>query len=328
MFLRTESSKIRTIRQYYRLDFPLDEIEQLFGDKFEEREFGFAFADGYFVRSVFFRKSEELLNFLVKKTPHHAYVGALYDGPQVSKKTRFDLLRWKGREFVIDLDIDLQQWRICGCQGFQCCMDCIKFIIIAAQLYTCILTTDFGFKQVRWYFSGRRGAHCWVFDEEARTLDKENRMAIINYLSLQGSDFRSLNWSLKKHFYEKVFLSFFHLASQEELEMLGFHPRLIELKTRHTLLSFSKKVGLFEGGDTILELKHVFSSDLFCKMIQNCILIPDRSVSIDPGHLLRLPYSLNGDTGKVARSIDDINDLNRWISCFFEESLLQSKHWR
>ena len=44
-----------------------------------------------------------------------------------------------------------------------------------------ILQKDFGFQQIMWVFSGRRGLHCWIFDDRARFLDRRCRDAILGY---------------------------------------------------------------------------------------------------------------------------------------------------
>ena len=46
------------------------------------------------------------------------------------------------------------------------------------------LIEDFGFKRILWIYSGRRGVHCWVCDDRARTLTREGRRAIVGYLEL------------------------------------------------------------------------------------------------------------------------------------------------
>ena len=42
---------------------------------------------------------------------------------------------------------------------------------------------DFGFKEILWVFSGRRGVHAWVADDRAFKLDTRGRNAIIGYLT-------------------------------------------------------------------------------------------------------------------------------------------------
>jgi DNA primase small subunit len=35
-----------------------------------------------------------------------------------------------------------------------------------------------------WIYSGRRGVHCWVCDDHARTLSAEVRRAIVGYIEV------------------------------------------------------------------------------------------------------------------------------------------------
>lgn len=50
------------------------------------------------------------------------------------------------------------------------------------------LTNDFGFKAMLWVFSGRRGIHCWIADEAARTMTNEHRAAVTEYMFLAVSN--------------------------------------------------------------------------------------------------------------------------------------------
>lgn len=46
------------------------------------------------------------------------------------------------------------------------------------------LKDDFGFENILWIYSGRRGIHCWVCDPSARNLSNEERSSIVEYLSM------------------------------------------------------------------------------------------------------------------------------------------------
>lgn len=62
--------------------------------------------------------------------------------------------------------------------------------VLLVYMYICVyISDDFGFQNILWVFSGRRGIHCWVSDYEARTLDSLGRAAIADYLCLiMGGD--------------------------------------------------------------------------------------------------------------------------------------------
>jgi DNA primase small subunit len=72
----------------------------------------------------------------------------------------------------------------------QCCSDkkickrCWAFIVLAAKVVDAILRADFGFSQLLWVYSGRRGIHCWVSDRAALELNDDQRKSIVGWIDV------------------------------------------------------------------------------------------------------------------------------------------------
>lgn len=188
------------LSEYYQKKFPLDRfISYISPDDFNKREFMFIINENV-TRNLSFSTPEEMKKFMVSNSVESAYVGAVYDKPP-SKTNRIQYLNWRYREFIFDIDLsdydavdpdgNYVGVRTCGCDKYGYCKLCWPLVIDAATFIDETMIEDFGFKEMKWFFSGRRGVHGWVMENETKNLTNEQRTSILNYLTMINDPTRS-----------------------------------------------------------------------------------------------------------------------------------------
>eukprot|EP01053_Blabericola_migrator_P003008 Blabericola_migrator_1__3007@NODE_1871_length_3620_cov_50_805235_g1156_i1_p2_GENE_NODE_1871_length_3620_cov_50_805235_g1156_i1NODE_1871_length_3620_cov_50_805235_g1156_i1_p2_ORF_typecomplete_len412_score61_25DNA_primase_S/PF01896_19/9_5e54nsp7/PF08716_10/1_5e02nsp7/PF08716_10/6_3_NODE_1871_length_3620_cov_50_805235_g1156_i1801315 len=284
-----------------------------------------------------------------KPIPHKFDIGAVYTKPVSAKDNVLNNdtpFRPIAREFVLDIDMnDYDNIRTC-CEGKKVCKKCWRFLAIAAHLIDDTLKEDFGFKEVLWVFSGRRGIHCWVTDVDAKKLATSTRSAVASYMvAISSTRLTSSNVPLKGRYARRAVkvLSVMWPRILEEQNFF-FHPSkgsscLDQLKE---LLQgiFSSKAFDVEGifkeirnahgiwGDS-LKLWHKLSSilndakpskpgDTHANDALDAIMVYflqpklDINVSKDMGHLLKSPFVIHQGTGKICcpLQLNEIDDFD------------------
>jgi len=164
---------------------------------FSRREFSFTLepmpGEEIYIRYQSFSDLEGLRSAINRRQPRKIDIGAVFSHPpkdknaygggsSSSKNTGFRPVQ---RELVFDIDLtDYDDVRRCGCSGAQICRTCWTFMAAALKVMNQGLREDFGFEHIAWFYSGRRGIHAWVCDEEARNLSDEARSAVANYFEI------------------------------------------------------------------------------------------------------------------------------------------------
>ena len=125
------------------------------------------FDEEYVIRNMSYKKPEEFKDYVLKMVPLRIDIGAYFNGDVSQNKNKVKDLHIKPieREFVIDIDMnDYDHIRTC-CEGKKLCKKCWEYIKAAYEVLKVILEDSFGFTNILWVFSGRRGLHAWVCDK-------------------------------------------------------------------------------------------------------------------------------------------------------------------
>jgi len=238
---------------------------------FNKREFGFTIFQKEektkrFIRNYSFEEPSNLKSFIIEKNAIGVYIGAIYDPPP-SPKNPITKNKWQGRELIFDLDLtDYDDIRECGKGKDHYCPKCWPLITKAAKFIDESLKKDFGFEEIIWVYSGRRGLHAWVLDEEAFLLDEKNREAIAEYLTVTSE-----HEFFPPKYYERA-IKIYANMDQTNLD-------LIKRK------EFIKKI----WKNIVKELPRI-----------------DKKVTMDIVRLLRVPGSIHDETGKIVTIIEEI----------------------
>ncbi|MHA1243785.1 MAG: DNA primase catalytic subunit PriS [Candidatus Heimdallarchaeota archaeon] len=302
----------KLVNKYYRDVFDPGDLISIIGlSTFYRREFAFLLENNIFVRNLSFKTSSELIDYILKNPVMRSYVGAVYETPP-SKQNSIQKIKWLSREFCFDLDLnDYDLVRTCGCQGKEeYCKICWSLVQESVSFLDKTLREDFGFNDIVWVFSGRRGFHAWVRDARAGTLTQEQRNSMVRYLSLikDGSRTQAVEKDLKNvlplrnRIIEMVAKAFFDKATDKELraEPFKFTGKQIE-RLRYNLKDNSKPFHFTY--DTILEKKHDKDA-VFTHIITHRYPRIDRKVSIDLRRILKIPGGVQDTNGKICCKVD------------------------
>ncbi|MFO7791734.1 MAG: DNA primase catalytic subunit PriS [Candidatus Saliniplasma sp.] len=176
--VKTRRFLSRVLRDHYR------SVDLYLPYRFTRREFAFVYMGGKGMhRPVGFSTRKEASDFLIKKTPLHAYYStAYYSDPKVPMKNK----EWLGADLVFDLDAD----HLPG--GDQLTYpEQLKEVKKKTQLLVHdFLLDDFGIdeNELYLYFSGHRGYHIHIRNRKVLQMSSQARREIVDYITGIGLD--------------------------------------------------------------------------------------------------------------------------------------------
>jgi len=185
---------------YYGNLFPFKLFYKWLGlekaDVFDRREFSFTLENDIYCRFQSYKNDEEFKKEVMRGLPVKIDIGAIYN----TQPKYHNSVMVKGdaksfvpvqKEMIFDIDMtDYDDIRTC-CKDAKICNKCWKFMVVAYRILQAILAEDFGFTNIMWIFSGRRGIHCWVSDERAKKLNNDGRSAIANYIKYRNVNLKT-----------------------------------------------------------------------------------------------------------------------------------------
>ncbi|XP_034393037.1 DNA primase small subunit [Cyclopterus lumpus] len=317
---------------YYRRLFPFSQYYRWLNyggvqkNYFQNREFSFTLKDDIYVRYQSFSTQTELEKEMQKMNPYKIDIGAIYSHrPNQHNTVKSGTFQALEKELVFDIDMtDYDDVRSC-CSAADICCRCWTLMTIAIRVLDRALRDDFGFQQLLWVYSGRRGVHCWVCDEAARKLSVTARSAVAEYLSLvKGGDdtvkkvvltdpiHPSIRESLV--FVERYFPRY-ALQDQDILgrkesvdKVLALMPDDVRKELQQAFQNEKKPENRWKlvvnqaiRKQSISKKSQHFDKEI---MLQYCYPRLDVNVSKGVNHLLKSPFSVHPKTGRISVPMD------------------------
>ncbi|CAK7264126.1 p48 polypeptide of DNA primase [Sporothrix epigloea] len=317
--LSLQASDPEVMRSFYQRLFPWRYLFQWLNhsptptNDFAHREFAFTLQNDAYLRYQAFPTSDLLRKDVLRLMPLRFEIGPVYTTNPAERKTLSNAAAFKPLAKELCFDIDLTDYD-----------DILRVVDVA-------LREDFGFQHIMWVYSGRRGAHAWVCDKKARTLDDQRRRAIVGYLEVlrggsQGGKrvnirrpmhphlTRSLN-VLRTHFQEDVLRDQDPWGTEENAEkllsLLPDHNLVAALRRKWDAAPGRSSTHKWADIDAVAKTGNIKGLDmkqlLECK--QDIVLeytYPrlDANVSKKLNHLLKSPFVVHPGTGRVCVPID------------------------
>jgi DNA primase small subunit len=322
-------------RHYYQKDFALDDN---FIPEIEKREFGFNLFEGWMLRHKSFKNNEDLKTFIGTCVPSDVYYSCAY---YYNPEAEMDKKEWLGADLIFDIDADHIQtacdkihdvWTcescgfmgrgitpekcpICNGEKFNTatwpCEKCLASAKAETIKLLDILMHDFGFskKDIRVFFSGHRGYHIHIENENIKSLDTMARKEIVDYMTGLGLDI-TLNSNRRKvevqfgahsntcRWINRIKDEASKLvlwATKEDLKNIGLKESVVRaiIQNRETL-SNNLRTGTFKG---IRGVGVQTIEKLIAHAVEKCSVKIDTVVTTDTHRLIRLPQTLNSKTG-------------------------------
>ena len=267
----------------------------------------------------------DLESFLERKRPRHVYFSAgRYDDPGASSMSAKG---WRCSDLVFDLDADHLPSVTLGEDSYAEMLAKCKDALLRLLDF---LEDDFGFRDLEVVFSGGRGYHVHVRDENVLELEREHRREIVDYVRGIGLDYEELietetvaglgrktpterrtlqidgGWGKRTH---RQFMDFvdelLELEEEVAIERLQEFDGIGEGKATATLNAARNNREGLEAGNVTVHTAVSQLAERFARRTVEAENAPiDEPVTTDTNRLIRLPGTLHGGSALETVRID------------------------
>ena len=289
----------------------------------QKREFGFGWRDKIDFRHKAFKSEPELAQFFRNEAPFYAsYSVAHYSFPDAQPMPKKNYL---GADLVFDLDTSYENEKhdhnpvLC-----EYCLDRVRQD--ALRLKKEFLEEDFGFstKEITANFSGQKGYHLHIESAAVQQYSREARRQLLEYVTYKpkmdemlykvketisrserdgkatitrGPAHGDGGWKGKAYRTARKIIS---EATEQSLREYGLtKPKITAILENKTEILQKLEEGNWEYFKSLEKLWEKMFEQTTLKGIE-----ADRQVSMDTARLIRLPESIHGSTGFIAKNCD------------------------
>lgn len=317
---------------YYRNCYPCVDVIEWVGASYQTVEWAMELSNDVFIRYLQMKDADTLRKQLNTHGPLKVHIGPSYNmNPSLHDRVSDVHFQWTGHHLVFDVDVDDYPDRPCCKEKQKVCRQCWPLLAACIKIIDRGLREDFGFKQVLWVFSGRRGVHCWVSDDRVKKMNSFTRAGICKYFSAELPTYASHVHPVIRNSVRVARVDFLEYVKCPQSIFAG-------VSGYNHLLSFlpyqsdkSKMLPLSDSDIARLETSpeqawYIFSTryklqcakeklkkketegpwqTLLQRIIWNTIRPRlDEAVTADINHLLKAPFSVHPGTQKICVPID------------------------
>ncbi len=300
-----DTSNLQTVLSLFRNYYQTASLEILSPEK---REFGVGVNKKIDARHLSFGSLDGYRKFLMQNTPLYTSHSIAYYG--FPGATPMEKKQWEGADLVFDLDLHAE-----GKYGVYELLSKVKEDCIF--LMEEFLLRDFGLekKDLLVVFSGNRGYHIHVRHKDYLPLGSDERRELVDYVKAVGLDYRNFFVSdelrrgiVKVRGPKPDDAGYRGRLARSIISTLTTKPSIIsrkynDEKERDLFIS-----GIKEGNYSKTSLKDIITRlEPVAKSLSLSSVDTDAGVTQDTSKLIRVPNSIHGETGFIAKVVPDIS---------------------